>query len=96
MYTENRKKWIQSLRDQGQNPYPHKFERTIRLDEFHNVYTARNIEDNKFFDDEVVAVTGRIISIRGAGNKLLFIDITGDEAKVQVMATANNYQGEFA
>lgn len=31
-FTENRKNWIQAQRDQGKNPYPHKFERTHRID----------------------------------------------------------------
>jgi lysyl-tRNA synthetase class 2 len=35
------------------------------------------------------------MSIRAAGNKLIFIDLVGDEHKVQVMATADNYEGEF-
>lgn len=33
-YTENRKNWLQSQRDAQINPYPHKFSRTHRIDEF--------------------------------------------------------------
>lgn len=33
-YTENRKNYLQSLRDKQINPYPHKFQRTHRIDEF--------------------------------------------------------------
>ena len=35
------------------------------------------------------------MTIRAAGSKLLFIDIEGDSAKVQLMATATNYTGNF-
>jgi lysyl-tRNA synthetase class 2 len=31
-YTQNRKNYVQALRDQGKNPYPHKFDRTHRID----------------------------------------------------------------
>lgn len=35
------------------------------------------------------------MSIRAAGPKLVFIDLTGDETKIQLMATAANYEGDF-
>lgn len=81
-YTENRKQWIQSVRDQGQNPYPHKFSRTHRIDVFRSQYEGKDIEKGTFVEDEKVSVTGRIISLRGAGSKLLFIDLEGDAAKI--------------
>jgi len=59
------------------------------------VYGAMEIEKNTFKDEIVESVSGRIMSIRAAGAKLIFIDLHGDESKVQVMATANNYQGNF-
>ena len=53
-------------------------------------------ENNVFLEDERVALTGRILSIRSAGGKLIFIDLEGDSAKVQIMATAANYtSGDF-
>jgi len=35
------------------------------------------------------------MSIRAAGPKLIFIDLHGDDHKVQIMATAQNYVGDF-
>jgi lysyl-tRNA synthetase class 2 len=35
------------------------------------------------------------MSIRAAGNKLVFLDLLADETKVQIMATANQYEGSF-
>jgi lysyl-tRNA synthetase class 2 len=89
-YTENRKNWIQQQRDQGKNPYPHKFSRTHRIDQFRSEFDAK-ITENVFLEDEVVSVTGRIVNIRAQGVKLIFIDIEGDSKKLQIMATATNY-----
>jgi len=47
------------------------------------------------FSESVEALSGRIKSIRSAGSKLIFIDLEGDGSRVQVMATAALYQGEF-
>ena len=50
---------------------------------------------NKFVEDLTVSLTGRILAIRGAGSNLIFIDLEGDCAKVQILAQADFYQGEF-
>lgn len=94
-YTNNRKQYIQSIRDAGQNPYPHKFERTHRIDEFHKAFDVLIPDKGVFLEDQHVSVTGRVMSIRAAGPKLVFIDLTGDDFKIQVMATAQNYEGDF-
>lgn len=33
-YTDNRKQYLQQLRDAGQNPYPHKFHRDMTVPQF--------------------------------------------------------------
>jgi len=81
-YTENRRQWIQEQRDGGKNPYPHKFSRTHRIDAFRAEYKDKVIENGKFIEEEKVSVTGRIIGIRGAGAKLIFIDLEGDSEKI--------------
>jgi lysyl-tRNA synthetase class 2 len=63
-YTENRKAWIQSVREAGQNPYPHKFKRTHKLNEFHTEWDPKAVEKNVFFEEANVAVTGRVMAIR--------------------------------
>ena len=95
-YTENRKNFVQGLRDNGVNPYPHKFTRTHRIDEFRKAYDETLIEKNVFVEDQTVALTGRIMSVRGAGAALIFIDLEGDSAKVQVMANKSSYEGDFS
>ena len=87
---------MQAARDAGTNPYPHKFTRTHRIDQFRRDYEETVTENNAFVEDMTVALTGRILAVRGAGASLIFIDLEGDGAKVQILAQANFYQGEFA
>jgi len=66
-YTANRKALVQSIRDQGKNPYPHKFERTHRIDEFHKEFDTKITVNGQFLEDVTVSTTGRVLSIREAG-----------------------------
>lgn len=95
-YTENRKNFVQAIRDSGANPYPHKFTRTHRIDEYRAQYDDLLTEKDVFAEDQTVALTGRILIIRAAGKNILFIDIEGDGAKVQVLAQSNHYLGDFS
>lgn len=92
-YTENRKQFIQSVRDNKENPYPHKFSRTHKLNEFIAEFNPKVEGKDVFLEDVTVAVTGRVISIRAQGQKLVFIDLQGDDVKIQVFANATNYTG---
>ena len=83
---------VQEIRTHGGNPYPHKFSRTHRCDHFRKEYEPKCKEKNVFLD-ETVALTGRINVIRASGQKLIFIDLVGDNAKVQIMAQADSYCG---
>jgi lysyl-tRNA synthetase class II len=55
------------------------------------VFNPICVENSVFHEDHKVAVTGRVMSIREAGSKLIFIDLTGDDHKVQIMASAAGY-----
>ena len=92
-YTDNRRQWIQSIRDKSENPYPHKFNRTHKLDEFHKQFNDKCAEKDVFIEGETVAVTGRVMSIRSAGAKLVFIDLVSDDHKIQIFANAATYTG---
>ena len=94
-YTENRKNMLQAMREKGENPYPHKFHRTMRVDEYVAHYTESLQENGVFNQDKQESLTGRIKSIRSSGDKLIFIDLVGDEGKVQVMLSAEHYRGDF-
>jgi len=77
-YTENRKNMLQAMREKGENPYPHKFHRTMRVDEYVAHYTESLQENGVFNQDKQESLTGRIKSIRSSGDKLIFIDLVGD------------------
>jgi lysyl-tRNA synthetase class 2 len=94
-YTENRKNFLDSLRSEGKNPYPHKFNRDMTIPQFREKYEEVKIEHGEFLEDQKVALTGRIMMLRESGAKLIFIDLFDDSAKVQVFATAANYEGDF-
>jgi lysyl-tRNA synthetase, class II len=91
-YTENRKNWLQSRRDKGENPYPHKFHRTHRVDEFVKEFESITTE-NEFLEDRPISVTGRVNTIRGTGKHLVFYDIVGDSHKIQIMANRKFFEG---
>uniref|UniRef100_A0A7S3JCF5 Lysine--tRNA ligase n=1 Tax=Euplotes harpa TaxID=151035 RepID=A0A7S3JCF5_9SPIT len=93
-YTANRKEWLDKRRANGENPYPHKFHRTHRIDEFVKEFDPLCTEKEKFLEDCTVAVTGRVYTIRGASKHLKFVDLTQDSAKVQIMANRQFYEGE--
>lgn len=94
-YTNNRKQYIQSLREEGKNPYPHKFERSHRIDEFVKDLNPKCVTNGVFLEEEKVALTGRIMSIRAQSAKLYFFDLVGDDSKVQLIASQAQYQGEW-
>jgi lysyl-tRNA synthetase class 2 len=70
------------VRDRKENPYPHKFNRSHMLNEFHAEFNDKCVERDIFLEDVTVSVTGRVMSIRSAGSKLIFIDLHGDEHKI--------------
>jgi lysyl-tRNA synthetase class 2 len=50
-YTNNRKAYIDHLRAEGKNPYPHKFERTHRIDEFTKEFDPKPLDKGVFIED---------------------------------------------
>lgn len=81
-YTNNRKQYIEGLRAEGKNAYPHKFERSHRIDEYVKEFEPKCVTNGVFLDEEKVALTGRVMSIRAQSAKLYFIDLVGDDSKV--------------
>lgn len=93
-YTENRYKMLDTMRANGENPYPHKFNRDMTVKGFREKYEDTKIETDSFIE-ETVALAGRVMGLRSSGAKLIFIDLHEDNSKVQVFATAANYKGDF-
>ncbi|XP_023232774.1 lysine--tRNA ligase-like [Centruroides sculpturatus] len=70
-------------------PYPHKFSTTIRLADFLERYGS--LENGEIVESDVQAVAGRIYSKRESGSKLIFYDLWGDGAKIQIMANVKYF-----
>jgi lysyl-tRNA synthetase class 2 len=88
-----RSKSINKLRENpSPNPYPHKFQVEFTLPEF--IAKFNNIETGERAEDQVVTVAGRIHNKRAAGAKLRFYDLHGDGVKIQIMAAAQDNEGE--
>ncbi len=83
------------MRAESKNPYPHKFERSHRVDEFVKEFNPICVTNGVFLEEQKVALTGRVMSIRAQSAKLVFIDLVGDDAKVQLIASQSQYQGEW-
>lgn len=92
-YKENRCDYVKSLKSQGIEAYPHKFQTTILLPEFISKYS--HLEKGVRLETDVVALAARVIHIREHG-KILFYDLQADGVHLQVMADAGSYQnGDF-
>lgn len=92
-YFALRTKAVSDLKAKGDNPYPHKFNVGISLEEFIDKYNG--CSPGEILDEEV-SVAGRIHAKRESGPKLLFYDLRGEGVKIQIMANAKHYPSEEA
>ncbi|RDY01691.1 Lysine--tRNA ligase, cytoplasmic, partial [Mucuna pruriens] len=86
-YLENRLKHLAIQKEEGKNPYPHKFFVTLSIDEYIKEYGG--LSDGQHLQDVSVSLSGRIMHKRTSGSKLVFYDLHGGGFKVQVMADAS-------
>uniref|UniRef100_A0A060TDT8 Lysine--tRNA ligase n=1 Tax=Blastobotrys adeninivorans TaxID=409370 RepID=A0A060TDT8_BLAAD len=86
-YFEIRSRQILELKKTHEpNPYPHKFHRDIRVDEFVEKY--KHLTRGQELKDEKIAIAGRIHVKRESGAQLKFYVIHGDGTHVQLVAQA--------
>nr|CAI5817286.1 unnamed protein product [Callosobruchus analis] len=85
---------VQALKDLGgeNHPYPHKFHVSTSLEEFIEKY--KDLKDGEVLENERLSVAGRIHALRESGAKLIFYDLRGEGTKIQIMATARQYDDE--
>ncbi|KAI9919967.1 hypothetical protein PsorP6_015506 [Peronosclerospora sorghi] len=88
-YFANREKMLRELEAQGINPYPHKFDVSISLPEFHAKFG--HVEAGSHLPD-VVSIAGRLHSKRSSGAKLVFYDLRADGKKLQIMSNVGSYE----
>ncbi|KAI9320097.1 lysyl-tRNA synthetase [Dichotomocladium elegans] len=92
-YFELRSKTILAHRqDKNPDPYPHKFQVDTSISEFIQKYKDIPIGERR--DDVVISVAGRIHNKRASGAKLRFYDLHGEGDKIQIMASAQDHEGD--
>ena len=74
-------------------PYPHKFQVTHSVQEILDTFSEKCKENGKF-EEENIAVAGRIYSMRKAGKNLVFIDLISDAQKIQVLINRQQYNDD--
>jgi|UPI000581AF54 lysyl-tRNA synthetase class 2 len=88
-YKANRETLVQNMKDEGVDPYPHKFHVDYRLPDYATEFMKQTTDGAKL-EDTIVSIAGRIVSVRGQG-KLYFYDLRGDGTKVQIMSDLKSY-----
>ncbi|KAF8096479.1 hypothetical protein N665_0307s0010 [Sinapis alba] len=83
-YFEKRLKYLAAEKDNGENPYPHKFSVSISVSQFIDKY--KSLFNGDHVEDDLVSVAGRIMSKRSSSSKLSFYDLNDSCLKIQVMA----------
>ena len=79
-YFENRLGWVNGLKSQSVNPYPHKFPVDTQFPEFHAKFGSL---ENGAQASAAVALAGRVSNLRSGGKGLVFYDLNADGLKLQ-------------
>lgn len=93
-YYENRTKQIMNMQEQGQNPFPHKFQVSLRIPEY--VKSYEHLQAGQHDEGMTIALAGRVMSMRTASSKMQFYDIHGDGSKVQIISQVQNWSSPEA
>jgi lysyl-tRNA synthetase, class II len=86
-YFANRTAALAQRKEAGVNPYPHKFQTSMRIPEYVENY-AETVADGERDEKVTLQLAGRIYSKRASGAKLVFYDMRGDGSKIQIIADA--------
>ncbi|GMM37178.1 lysine--tRNA ligase [Saccharomycopsis crataegensis] len=94
-FHELRSRQINELRTtKTPNPYPHKFKNTIGVTEFIKKYA--HLTKGETVPEDVISLSGRIMTKRESGKSLRFYVLQGEGVQVQIMAQAQDADGDFA
>jgi lysyl-tRNA synthetase class 2 len=77
---EQREQLIQELRENGENPFQHNFDRTHTVNEL----TEHEGTEESDLPDEELRTAGRIMEIRNFGG-IAFLDLRGEQDEIQVV-----------
>ncbi|CAL8102094.1 unnamed protein product [Orchesella dallaii] len=93
-YYKLRLQTLQQLKEQGANPYPHKYHVTVSIEDFIEKYNG--IREGDVLENVSVSLAGRIHDIRVSGPKLIFYDCRREGLQLQIMAKAMYFPSEEA
>ncbi|KAI8871778.1 lysyl-tRNA synthetase [Ramicandelaber brevisporus] len=93
-YFEIRSRAVQNMRENGPEPYPHKFHVSISLTDLIAKYSS--LQDGERDETTEVSIAGRVHNMRSSSSKLRFYDLHGEGTKVQVMAQAQDHKPDNA
>lgn len=88
-FYEERRKMVNLQKENGVNPYPHKFEPTMTLSEYLIKYDYVN--NNETLSDTIVSLSGRVKLLRDY-KKLFFCTVTQGDTDLQFMFNLSNYK----
>ncbi|KAF2277793.1 lysyl-tRNA synthetase [Westerdykella ornata] len=92
-YFEIRSRAINALREtKNPNPYPHKFHVNTRVGDFLEKYD--HLKKNEVLEDVEIRVAVRIMSIRSAGNALIFYNCKSEGQTIQIFCEATRFSSE--
>jgi lysyl-tRNA synthetase, class II len=80
---------VQSIKASGVNPYPHKFETTMTFSSYITEYNS--IDSGTRFPDLKESLAGRVLEIRDASSKLIFMTLFSSNQKVQFVFSKELY-----
>ncbi|CAM6101399.1 unnamed protein product [Calypogeia fissa] len=90
-YRSNRLKTLEAAKAAGLPTYPHKFQVSISVPDYIKKYA--HLEKGVLVEEESVTLAGRIMTVRSSSGKLMFFDLHGDGAKLQLVARIENAKG---
>ncbi|KAJ1670927.1 lysyl-tRNA synthetase [Coemansia sp. RSA 1694] len=93
-YFEIRSRTVDRMREEGPYPYPHKFDVTMSLPEFIGKFKSMQTGESK--PEMTINLAGRIHNKRASGAKLRFYDLHAEGEKVQILASMQDTERDFA
>ncbi len=79
---------VNTLREQGINPYPYKFEKNASAKELQEKYASLPVGEET---QDRYSVAGRVMAVRNSG---MFIDLMDDTGKIQIFSHKQNIDSE--
>ncbi|BBN09730.1 lysyl-tRNA synthetase, class II [Marchantia polymorpha subsp. ruderalis] len=90
-YLSNRLKALETAKSAGLPTYPHKFVVSLSIPDY--VKQFSHLKKDERLETETVTLAGRVMTVRASSAQLMFFDLHGEGAKVQLIARINFASG---